>query len=83
MMEDLHSWLHQRRRCRFCSPLAHNAGLSSEFTGDVCLLKQAGELIFCSDWFVQRLEEEWSIAEEWMLLLLVQVSHVLGVRVQY
>ncbi|XP_044340484.1 uncharacterized protein [Triticum aestivum] len=27
MMEDLHSWLHQRRRCRFCfcSPLAHSA----------------------------------------------------------
>ncbi|XP_048542557.1 uncharacterized protein LOC125521538 [Triticum urartu] len=27
MMEELHSWLHQRRRCCFCfcSPLAHNA----------------------------------------------------------
>ncbi|XP_020161946.1 uncharacterized protein [Aegilops tauschii subsp. strangulata] len=25
MMEDLHSWLHQRRRCRFCSPFAHIA----------------------------------------------------------
>ena len=80
MMEDLHSWLHQRRRCRFCfcSPLAYSAGLSTEFTGDVCLLKQSGDLIFCSDWFVQRLEEEWGIAEEWMLLLLVQGNGAAG-----
>ncbi|XP_044408478.1 uncharacterized protein [Triticum aestivum] len=29
MMEDLHSWLHQRRRCRFCfcSPLAYSAAI--------------------------------------------------------
>ena len=51
---------------------------------DFSLLKQAGELILFLDWFVQRLEEEWGIAEDWMLLPLVQVSHgVLGVRVQY
>ncbi|XP_044408481.1 uncharacterized protein [Triticum aestivum] len=31
-----------------------------------------------SDWFVQRLEEEWGIAEEWMLLLLVQGNGAAG-----
>ncbi|XP_044408480.1 uncharacterized protein [Triticum aestivum] len=69
MMEDLHSWLHQRRRCRFCfcSPLAYSAaiGLCSDWRRNGVLQRNGCCFFWCSELHIPKEGQKSSLPDNY------------------